>query len=98
MNKVRREFYSNFIDENSGNQRKLFRARASQRFFNRTVDDGLPPHLYNATQFSNDLAKYFVYQKIETTRRQLDTGQTDSYLGDDTPSAVLAESVPDAVS
>ena len=58
MNNVRREFYSNFIDENSGNQRKLF--RASQRFFNRTVDDGLPPHLYNATQFSKDLAKYFV--------------------------------------
>ena len=61
------------------------------------MDDGLPPHLYHATQFSNDLAKYFL-QKIETIRRQLDTDQTDSYLGDDTPSAVIAESVPDAVS
>ena len=29
MNKARREFYSNFIDKNSGDQKKLF--RASQR-------------------------------------------------------------------
>ena len=91
MSKARWEFYSNFIDEDSGDQRTLFRAR--QRFFNRTVDDGLPPHLDNATQFSNDLAKYFVH-KIEAIRRQLDTDPTDSNQGDDTPSAVLAESVP----
>ena len=26
MNKVRREFYSNFIDKNRGDQKKLFRA------------------------------------------------------------------------
>ena len=91
MSKARWEFYSNFIDEDSGDQRKLFRAR--QRFFNHTVDDGLPSHLDNATQFSNDLAKYFVH-KIEAIRRQLDTDQTDSNQGDDTPSAVLVESMP----
>ena len=34
MNKVRREFYSNFIDENSGDQKKLF--LESQRLFKRT--------------------------------------------------------------
>ena len=89
MNKARREFYSNFIDENSGDQKKLF--RASQRLFKRTMDDGLPPNLDSKT-FSNDLGKFFV-QKIDTIRTQLDTDQqTDSYPEDDTSSA--DETVP----
>ena len=85
MNKARKEFYSYFIDENSGDQKKLF--RASQRLFNRTVDNGLPPNLDSRT-FSNDLGKYF-RDKIDTIRTQLDTDQqTDSYQVDDTPSVV----------
>ena len=89
MNKARREFYSNFIDENSGDQKKLF--RASQRLFKHTMDDGLPPNLDSKT-FSNDLGKFFV-QKIDTIRTQLDTDQqTDSYPEDDTSSA--DETVP----
>ena len=67
MNKARREFYSNFIDENSGDQKKLF--RASQRLFNRTMDDGLPPNLDSRT-FSNDLGTFFV-QKIDLSARSL---------------------------
>ena len=39
MNKARREFLGSFIDENSGDQKKPF--RASQRLFNGTMDDGL---------------------------------------------------------
>ena len=86
MNKARREFYSNFMDENGGDQKKLF--RASQRLFYGTVDDGLPPNVDSRT-FSNDLGKYFV-QKIDTIRTQLDTDQqTDSLPEDDTPFAVL---------
>ena len=51
-------------------------------------------HLIGTMQlFSKNLAKYFV-QKIETIRRQLDTDQTDSNLGDNALSAVLVESVP----
>ena len=89
MNKSRREFYSNFIDENSGDQKKLF--RASQCLFNRTMDDGLPPNLDSST-FSKDLGKFFV-QKIDTICTQLDTNQqTDSYPEDDTSSA--DETVP----
>ena len=89
MSKARREFYCNFIDENSGDQKKLF--RKSQRLFNRTMDDGLPPNLDSRT-FSNDLGKFFV-QKIDTIRTQLDTDQqTDSYPEDDTSSA--DETVP----
>ena len=89
MSKARREFYCNFIDENSGDQKKLF--RESQRLFNRTMDDSLPPNLDSRT-FSNDLGKFFV-QKIDTIRTQLDTDQqTDSYPEDDTSSA--DETVP----
>ena len=93
MNKARREFYSNFIDENGGDQKKLF--RASQRLFNGTVDDGLPPNVDSRT-FSNDLGKYFV-QKIDTIRTQLDTDQqTDSFLEDDTLSAAQqTDSLPE---
>ena len=44
LNKVRREFYTNFIQENSGDQRRLF--RASKRLLNVSRDDGLPPNLH----------------------------------------------------
>ena len=71
------------FDENSGDQKKLF--RASQRLFNHTMDDGLPPNL-DSKIFSNDLGKFFV-QKIDTIRAQLDTDQhTDSYPEDDNSS------------
>ena len=52
MNKAQREFYSNFIDDNSVYQKKLF--LASQGFLNRTLDDVVPPNLDSRT-FSNDL-------------------------------------------
>ena len=64
------------FDENSGDQKKLF--RASKRLFNRTMDYGLPPNLDSKT-FSNNLGKFF-FKKIDTICAQLDTAQqTDSY-------------------
>ena len=62
LNKARREFCSSFIEENSGDQRRLF--RASKRLLIVTRDDGLPPNLHAPT-FVNDLGQYFV-TKIET--------------------------------
>ena len=56
MNKARQAFHTNFIEENSFHQRKLF--RASKRLFNQSQDDGLPPNLHAPT-FANDLGKYF---------------------------------------
>ena len=89
MNRAWREFYSNLIGENSGDQKKLF--CACQRLFSRTMDDGLPPNL-DSRHFSNNLGKLFV-QKIDSIHTQLDTNQqTDSYLEDDTLSA--DETVP----
>ena len=54
MNKAGREFYSNFIDDNSVYQKKLL--HASQRLLNRTMDDVIPPNLDSRT-FSNELGK-----------------------------------------
>ena len=62
LNKARREFYSSLIEENSSDQRRLF--RASKRLLNVSRDDGLPPNLHAPT-FVNDLGQYFV-TKIET--------------------------------
>ncbi|KAL9957977.1 hypothetical protein ACROYT_G034937 [Oculina patagonica] len=73
MNRARQAFYTNFIEENSFDQRKLF--RASKRLFNQSQDDGLPPNLHAPT-FANELGKYFV-TKIDTIRRQIDADITD---------------------
>ena len=62
LNKARLEFYSSLIEENSGDQRRLF--RASKRLLNVSRDDGLPLNLHAPT-FVNDLGQYFV-TKIET--------------------------------
>ena len=83
LNKARREFYTNFIEENSLNQRRLF--RASKR---------LPPNLHAPT-FVNDLGQYFV-TKIETIQRKLDIESFDSVtsLFDSVPDDSPSMSVP----
>ena len=68
MNKARREFYTNFIEENSGDQKKLF--AASNRLLNRGSADCLPPTIDRA-QFAEDIGKFFV-QKIVNIRSRLD--------------------------
>ena len=51
MNKARQAFYTKLIEDNSCNQRKLF--RVSKRLFNQSQ---LPPNL-NAPTFANDVGK-----------------------------------------
>ena len=67
MNKERGQFYTNFIEENSCDQKKLF--LASKRLFNQYQDDGLPPN-FHAPTFVRDIGKYFV-AKIDTIQKQL---------------------------
>ena len=57
MKNARQAFYTNFIEENSSDQRTLF--RASKRLFNQSQDDGLPPNLHAPT-FANQIGEYFV--------------------------------------
>ena len=68
MNKARREFYTNFIEENSGDQKKLF--AASNRLLDRGSADCLPPTIDRA-QFAEDFGKFFV-RKIVNIRSRLD--------------------------
>ena len=67
MNKARTEFYCNFIEENSCDQR-LF--RASKRLFNQP-QDGFPSTLHAST-FANNFGKYFMV-KINKIQKQIDS-------------------------
>ena len=42
MNKSRRELYTDFVSNISGDQRKLF--AATKKLFNQTADTPFPPH------------------------------------------------------
>ena len=80
MNKARREFYTNFIEENSKDQKKLF--AASNRLLNRGSADCLPPTIDKA-QFAEDIGKFFV-QKIVDIRSRLDSQGDADYHKHDT--------------
>ena len=67
MNKARWEFYTNFIEEHSKDQKKLF--AASNRLLNRGSVNCLPPTIDKA-QFAEDIGKFFV-QKIVNIRSRL---------------------------
>ena len=73
MKNARQAFYTNFIEENSCDQRTLF--RASKRLFNQSQGDGLPPNLHAST-FANQIGEYFV-TKIDTIQRQIEADITD---------------------
>ena len=67
MNKARRTYYSQFIEENSSNQSKL--SRESKRLLNIQADKTLPPQT-NAVKLANDMGDYFVH-KITAIRSKL---------------------------
>ena len=73
MNKARQAFYTKLIEDNSCNQRKLF--RASKSLFNQSQGDELPPNLHAPT-FASEVGKYFV-SKIDTIQRQIDADIID---------------------
>ena len=75
MSKARREFYTNFIEENSKDQKKLF--VASNRLLNRGSADCLPPTIDKA-QFAEDIRKFFV-QKIVNIRSRLNSDGAADY-------------------
>ena len=67
MNESRRAYYKQYIDENSSDQGRLF--RASKRLLNFHVDRALPPHT-DARMLENDMGEYFVH-KIAAIRSEL---------------------------
>ena len=68
MNESRRAYYKQYIDENSSDQGRLF--RASKRLLNFHVDRTLPPHS-DARMLANEMGEYFVH-KITAIRSALD--------------------------
>ena len=68
MNKARQEFYSNFIEYNSADQRKLF--NASKKLLGTCEMLSFPEHL-DKTVLANDIGKFFV-RKIENIGQDTD--------------------------
>ena len=67
MNKARQKYYSNFIEENSADQKKLF--KASKSLLNLTKSTSLPPYA-NDRELANDIGTFFI-QKISDIRSEL---------------------------
>ena len=69
MNSVRCEFYTNFINKNSDDQRKLF--CATKKLLNKCAETPFPPHS-DKLALANDMGAYFA-KKISDIRVELDS-------------------------
>ena len=69
MNKTREEFYSEFIEDNETNQRKLF--CAAKKLLGASDVLNFPVHL-DKTVLANDVGKFFV-RKVEHIRQDTDS-------------------------
>ena len=78
-------YYKEFIDENSSDQSKLF--RASKSLLNLQADKSLPPHT-DASVLANEMGEFFIH-KIVATR---------SKLAGDTVSPAATERSPNGLS
>ena len=63
MNEARCACYKEFIDENSSDQSKLF--RASKSLLNLQADKSLPPHT-DASVLTNEMGENFIHKIVDT--------------------------------
>lgn len=66
INKARQKYYSNFIEENSANQKNLF--KASKSLLNLTQSSSLPPYASDE-KLANDMGAFFI-KKITDIRSE----------------------------
>ena len=59
------EFYKNFINENSSDQRKLF--SATKKLLNHTDEVPYPP-FNDKLKFANDMVSYFIEKTVNIRR------------------------------
>ena len=94
MNNARREFYTEFVENNSHDQRKLF--CATKKLLNKKSDTALPSYC-DKTSLANDMGNYFI-KKISDIRAELDNNcnftspvsdDPDDYF--DQPSAIFSQ-------
>ena len=76
--KARKHFYSDLIDEHSGDQKKLF--RTTMNLINRAGTERLPL-VPDSIMFANNMGNYFI-GKIENIRKKLDAIPGLSYGSD----------------
>ena len=74
INRSRRQFYTDFITENSGDQKSLF--KAAKTLFSLKSDVSIP-YCRDPNVLANDVGKYF-FQKIERLRSDLDSAKASS--------------------
>ena len=79
--KARKHFYSDLIDEHSGDQKKLF--RTTMNLINRAGTERLPL-VPDSIMFANNMGNYFI-GKIENIRKKLDAIPGLSYGSDKYP-------------
>ena len=91
MNEARRDYYDQFIEDNSTDQRRLF--MASKSLLNMQSDRSLPPHT-DVSLLANDMGELFI-TKIANIRLKLD-GVSPSHLLS-TPEPELASEFSDNV-
>lgn len=77
MNKARCAYYKQFIDDNSSDQSKLF--RASKSLLNLQPDKALPPHT-DAFALANEMGEFFVH-KITSIGAKLATDDQSVCIG-----------------
>ena len=86
MNQARRSFYTNFIDENSADQGRLF--RATKKLLVRKDEFSFPDY-HDKTALANGINDFFV-SKITRIRSDIDA----TVVNDGVPIAPEVEVVP----
>ena len=79
MKKARKEYYTNFIQDNSHDPRKLF--RSAKTLFSYKPELNFQGY-YDNKQLVNDIGDFFV-QKIEVSRTKLDAAASDVSTSDE---------------
>ena len=69
MNKARQEFYTQFVEDNSSNKKKLF--NAAKKLLGERKQLRFPEHA-NKAVLANDIGRFFV-RKIERIRTDIDS-------------------------
>ena len=85
MRKTRREYYTSFIEENSSNQEKLF--RATKKLLSEKKDELMFPGYADKSVLVNDIGKYFASKIEKRIRANVDSAgvNVDEFVRITTP-------------
>ena len=87
MNQARRAFYTNFIDENSTDQERLF--RAAKKLLAKNEELSFPDY-QDKSVLANDIGRFFV-RKIDRIRSDIEALDIDSSARDAVPDDLVVD-------